>query len=404
MLRLLQSNQTPMRNTVTTSLLAFTLSLCLMSCGAIESPTLRGEFAGSAVGTTVDSPMASYYVESYLRGVRKKPEWDIVLDTFQLRFGDRIPTSAELAQISRDYSTDLSALILAKQLDRLAERQPLFNMYREELSAIGYDTKSSVGNASLRESNALFLFVPGWLYQADKTTGADFARFRALLTNHGARVAIANTGENETVEKNAMILATQIQEIAASPTQMWAQIVIVSGSKGGPETVLALSILREDRSIQHVAAWVNIGGLLHGTPLADFALTWPVCWLVQIALLPDGSFAGIRSVSVAASQKRYQQLHVPNNILVVNFVGIPLSRQISVQARAGYALLRSYGPNDGITLLTDAIDQSGVTIPVLGADHYFRVADIEAKSLALSRTIVRYLSLGNGQFAVKRKR
>jgi hypothetical protein len=194
--------------------------------------------------------------------------------------------------------------------------------------------------------------------------------------------------ENATVEENAALLATRIRQLTVTPTR----IIIVSGSKGGPESALALSMLRNEPSIQLVAAWINIGGLLQGSPLADFALTWPMCWFVQMAVLPDGSFAGIRSLSSTASQLRLQQIHVPDNILVVNLVGIPLSGQISDQARLGYAQLRSFGPNDGLTLLTNAVHARGVTIPVFGADHYFRIGDIETRTLALARAVTRSLS------------
>jgi hypothetical protein len=367
----------------------FALSLCLVSCSAQHTPiSIRGEFLGSDFNTTVDSAIAKYYVESYLPGIRSTSEWDVILDDIHTSFDETMPTTEALARISRDYSTDLGALVLAQQLSRRAQYQPLFGIYREELSALLNETQPRLGTATLLDSDALFLFVPGWLYQTDATTGADFARFRALLTAHGAKVELMKMAENATVEENAALLATRIRQLTVTPTR----IIIVSGSKGGPESALALSMLRNEPSIQLVAAWINIGGLLQGSPLADFALTWPMCWFVQMAVLPDGSFAGIRSLSSTASQLRLQQIHVPDNILVVNLVGIPLSGQISDQARLGYAQLRSFGPNDGLTLLTNAVHARGVTIPVFGADHYFRIGDIETRTLALARAVTRSLS------------
>jgi len=78
-------------------------------------------------------------------------------------------------------------------------------------------------------------------------------------------------------------------------------------------------------------------------------------------------------------------------VTVVNYVGIPLSGQVSDQARRGYRQLVSEGPNDGLTYVVDAIAPSGVTIPELGADHYFHNPDIEIKTLALARALTQYV-------------
>jgi hypothetical protein len=64
---------------------------------------------------------------------------------------------------------------------------------------------------------------------------------------------------------------------------------------------------------------------------------------------------------------------------------------VSAPARSGYARLRAHGPNDGLTFVTDAIAAGGVTIPVLGADHYFRTPDIEATTLALARALAEHV-------------
>jgi hypothetical protein len=84
-------------------------------------------------------------------------------------------------------------------------------------------------------------------------------------------------------------------------------------------------------------------------------------------------------------------MHLPQHVLSISYVGIPLSGQVSAQARGGYARLRARGPNDGLTYLTDAIAAGGVTIPELGVDHFFRSPDIETKTLALARALTQYV-------------
>jgi len=59
------------------------------------------------------------------------------------------------------------------------------------------------------------------------------------------------------------------------------------------------------------------------------------------------------------------------DILVVNYLGVPLSGQLSQHSRDKYPLLRSSGPTDGLTLLADVLAPSSLTIVALGSDHFF---------------------------------
>ncbi|MGH8533505.1 MAG: hypothetical protein ACREV1_12460, partial [Gammaproteobacteria bacterium] len=369
---------------------ALFLSSCTWNASTIP---LRSDFSGQHLQTTVDAPIASYYVESYLAGARHKGDWDVALDAIHDKLGERLPTSTELRDWSRRYSTDLAALVLARQLFRQAQEQPLNQLFHEELSAVLGAREAGALDSMAVDPDFLILFVPGWLYKTDRTTGADFARFRALLSDHGAQVALIETGENLSVEENARLIESQIRRLADSRQHL----ILVSGSKGGPEVALALSILRDDPAGQHVKAWVNIGGLLHGTPLADLGLTWPACWFVYLAVLPDRSFDGIRSLSTAQSATRLNAMTLPQDTLIVNYLGIPLSGQISEQAHGGYSRLRAEGPNDGLTYLMDAIAPHSVTIPELGVDHYFRRSDIDLKTLALARAVTRHIKQGGAQ-------
>lgn len=357
---------------------ALAAALAAIACAA-TLPSLRvtGEFAGQRVDAAVDSEIARYYVERHSRREPGDPRFDAALAAIERGLGDRVPTTDELAQIARAHSTDLAALIAAERLHGRAQQDPLYRRFRRALHS----------GATPLADDILFLFVPGWLYRTDPTTGADFAQFRKLLADHGARTALIETGENATVEDNAVLIADSVRRIAA----VERRIVLVSGSKGGPEVELALGQLLDAPSARGVVAWVNIGGLLRGTPLADFALSWPARWLVRWAIVPDGSFEGIESLAPARSARRRQALRLPAHVLTINLVAIPLSGQVSAPARSGYARLRAHGPNDGLTFVTDAIAAGGVTIPVLGADHYFRTPDIEAITLALARALAEHV-------------
>lgn len=369
-------------------------ALCFSACtGQTTAIPVSGDFAGEPLRTTVDAPIASHYVESYLAGAKSRQDWDAALDAIHLTLDERLPSSTELRDWSHLHSTDLAALVLARQLFRQAQREPLYALFQEELSAVSSAHQSGNLDALAVDSDYCILFVPGWLYKSDMTTGADFARFRTLLSRHGARVGLIETGENRSVEENARLVEAQIRRFAASRQQL----ILVSGSKGSPEVALALSALRDDPAGRQVKAWLNIGGLLRGTRLSDMGLRWPACWFVYLAVLPDRSFEGIKSLSTAQSTARLNALRFPQGTLVVNYLGIPLSGQVSDKARGGYARLRADGPNDGLTYLVDAIARDSVTIPELGADHFFRRSDIDLKTLALARAVIRHVKRGGAQ-------
>jgi hypothetical protein len=375
------------------SLTIFVAALLNGCAASFPSIPVVGTLAQQRLHTNVDAPVARYYL---VRGDADAPanaNWDASFDAIHTGLADRLPSAAQLRDWSQLYSPDLASLVLARQLYAQAQKQPLYKLFQEELLAISHASNGE-GENELRhftlDPDFLIAFVPGWLYKSDTKTGADFAGFRTLLASHGARVRLLETGENQSVEENAQVIEKQLSQLATTNQK----IILVSGSKGGPEVALALSNMGDTAAGRNVKAWLNIGGLLNGTRLTDIGLSWPMCWVVSMTVLPDGSFEGIRSLDSARSVARAHLLNVPQHTLIVNYVGIPLSGQVSDQARGGYSILRSDGPNDGLTYLTDAMAPNGVTIPELGVDHFFRRPDMELRSLALARAISRMLRSG----------
>jgi hypothetical protein len=81
----------------------------------------------------------------------------------------------------------------------------------------------------------------------------------------GLNVQLAATEEDGTIEENAEIIG----RIVRSESRTHSKLILVSTSKAGPETALALGrILRPDETTS-VRAWLSVGGLIRGTPLAS---------------------------------------------------------------------------------------------------------------------------------------
>ena len=75
-------------------------------------------------------------------------------------------------------------------------------------------------------------------------------------------------------------------------------------------------------------------------------------------------------------------------MLVVNFVGVPLSGDIVEGAEFGYSVTKRVGPNDGLTPIIDEIAHGGVTVVQVGLDHYYRDPALDVKTVALALTVL----------------
>jgi hypothetical protein len=226
------------------------------------------------------------------------------------------------------------------------------------------------------------LFVPGFHYLSDKSSGADFANQRQFFHELGVRVDLLRTEEDGTVEENAAIIAANIRALHD------ADAILVSTSKAGPEVALALGKILAPDETARVKAWISVGGLIWGTPLADYATTWPQSWIVRLMFRYSRTgFQGIPGLTTAASQARMERIRIPARIMIVEYIAVPLSGDIYGSVESRYARLRKDGPNDGLTLLADELLPNGIAVIEPGIDHFYAASDIEVKSVALANVV-----------------
>jgi hypothetical protein len=225
------------------------------------------------------------------------------------------------------------------------------------------------------------VFVPGFLYKQHPFTGADFAVPRAALQRVGLARHFVETDEDGAIEANAELVVAAIR----ARVHTGRRLIVVSASKSGPEVALALTRLGPTET-RHVGAWVNIVGTLQGSPLADGSL-----WEELEDQIGDVDIAGVESLTTGRSRQRYDAFRIPEHVLVVNYLGIPLTGNISSLARTGFLQLRKHGPNDGLSLLSDLIIPGGLTLAELGRDHFLLGKQIDVTTVALAITVVRWL-------------
>jgi hypothetical protein len=297
-----------------------------------------------------------------------------------LEHGDTTAMREALAAHARATSLDEAAELFARTIDAVPRNRAFRVRYERALADPPGPVRAS--------SHALFLLVPGWRYRTDPATGADLAQVQRVLESLALATRLAPIGENDTVEANAVTLAAEIERLLPEGRRL----ILVSTSKGGPETHLALDRLRQAGSAGHVAAWVNIGGLLHGTAIADYWDTWPRSWLAAIGLTLGGHDArAIPTMTTAASRARIAASQLPPHLLVVNYLAVTRERDLTDWTRGNYAILAEHGPNDGLTLLADAIVPQGITVAELGFDHFFRTPDLDRRITAMVLSVLALL-------------
>jgi hypothetical protein len=358
---------------------------------AVPRIEAAGVAAGQKVETTVDSEAARYYLER--KGLPSYPDQKLYVQIDALHpVSDSFAISRDyLAQVAKAFSPDVAALHLAEHLFRNELNRRFQSALQQQFTRLKA-LNAKGGSAPRPTERYLVLFVPGMHYKSFPQTGADFAKPRQILTQMGLGNALLETDENGTVEGNAQLIAENIRKRSRGS----ANIILVSASKSGPETAQALGEVLSAHETEHIKAWINIGGLLQGTYLADWALRWPKRWFVQLLFAFKGwDVQSARSITTPRSRERFCRSRIPKHILVINYIGIPLSGHITKRAKNNYRALRIHGPNDGLSLLSDEIVPDAITVVELGLDHYYLSPEIDMKAAALAYTVINQLEVSS---------
>lgn len=363
--------------------LCLLITITISGCETLPGLPVSGELNGQTITTTVDSEAARYYLEDYLNGNRSDSELDRKID--RLHRDKQFPwyKREALQQLSTEISPDFATLLLAQRLLDDPVNRPIQRLFERHLTAV----KRSASHEKDYD-DYLMLFMPGWDYRATGyLTGSDFATPRQLVGAMGLENRLVMVDQHGSVEKNAAMLSRTLSD----EKHRDKKIIITSASSSGPAVALALSQKRDE--IDHVVSWINVGGILRGSPLIDHYNRWPWRWYLRWELWLQGwSYDNVVSMSVEQSLPRFESLQFPPHVKVVNYLGIPVSGTISRFSAEKYPILKALGPNDGLTPITDAIAPNSVSIISLGPDHYVAEdPEIDQKTVAVVRAIIDYI-------------
>lgn len=358
------------------------ISVALTGIGcmwSVRKIPVRAEFHGYPIETTVDSETARYFLENYLTGNKSDSPLLQNIEVLEQTNPYTVPTRDELKKITAAFSVDMAALHFAHRLLSQPKNAELQRQYLVNLKQI------RTGTMRLPKKDILIMLVPGYDYvENGPVTAADLKKPREILEQSGYEVMFVDIDPIGSVEENAAYLSERIRE------QRHRRIAVGGASSAGPAIHLALGKLLAPKETKNVKVWLNLGGILQGSPLLDRFSTGPRGWLFSAIIWFKGwKRYSFESMYAGVSRKRYAMLAVPRHIQIYNYIGLSLSGNISKFGRDKYSMMMGDGPNDGLTLLPDIIAPNSLSILSPATDHFFAEdPEIDHKTLALLVTIM----------------
>ncbi len=217
------------------------------------------------------------------------------------------------------------------------------------------------------------MFIPGMFYKEHPDLGADGLLVRNIAEKFGFETELVPTLSRGSVADNAEIVLRAIR--ANVHDNIW----IVSLSKGSTEVREALEVAQGQGLTAHIQGWINIGGLVKGTPIADRMLRSFLSrcrWYLTLKVLRI-NYAALEQTA-CRNTKLQKELQVDSHIKIIHIAGFPLLPHVEPFLIGDYKSLAQQGPNDGIILLKDLLDIPGKVYPLWGVDHFLRTSDMSA--------------------------
>ena len=280
-----------------------------------------------------------------------------------------------LKSITNQYSVDVSTLFLIEKLYGQEKNRQLQDFY---LSTIETLSGSNIEQDFSFLRDFFILFVPAFNYESN---AGNFWEQRVLLEAAKIPNDIVKTQQWGLVEENAELIVNQLQEIS----QHYPNIIVVSVSKGGLEAALALEQITNPDVLNSVKAWINVSGILKGSPAADHWLKPGKNLWLRSGLFFSGKWKVpltqlLNDLSYNKRKQDTQEFAIPQSVYTINVIAGKLKTK---KDRSEIIL-----PSDGYSPLLDEIVKHGDVVFEMNADHTYKGVDLNIRMNALFRYIV----------------
>jgi len=279
-------------------------------------------------------------------------------------------TSADLRALTAAHGIDFATAVL---YDRL-RRSETHGAYIARIEAA---LEEPAPRHHLR--GVTFAIAPGAFWREMPHIDADGRLLRSVAEAMGCRTALIPVPSTGALRDNARQILNWLRQAGDGP------IILCSLSKGSADVRLAMEA--EPAAFHSVRAWINVCGLVTGTPLADYLLgrRWHATLVKLLFWFRGFEFQMIRDLRHGPPGPLAGPFHVPRHIAVRSVVAYPLERHIvNRRTRRWRRPLARHGPNDGGMLLHDVTALPGLVYPVWGADHRLQPPGVDLRPLAAS--------------------
>jgi hypothetical protein len=281
-----------------------------------------------------------------------------------------------LCGLARSHGVDFATALFDHAIRASPEHGPFVRRLEELLN----------GESPPRTAiDATFAIVPGAFYHEHPETGADGKTLCRLAESLGCRTHVIPTESVGRTSVNGRIVCDWLQRNAEQ------KMILCSLSKGSADVKMALAEPDASKAFRNVIAWLNVGGITAGSPMASWVLDRPWVTMAYRVLFwwRGRDFRFIRDLARGPGAPLDFAVTVPSHIRVIHLLGFPLSHHLDTRpSRHWHRRLSRYGPNDAVTTLIDSCALPGLMFPVWGADHYL---DIPYSREKLLTALLHYL-------------
>jgi hypothetical protein len=269
-------------------------------------------------------------------------------------------TSDVLRQVTADCGIDFATALLC---DRL------LNSDKHGTAIKRLDQLRQTQHQSVRSIPVTFAIAPGAFHEEFPHTGADGRLLRQEAERYGCRTAMIPVPSTGTLSGNAAVIRDWLD------SQPDGKIILASVSKGGSDVKVALSMKNSAHAFRNVLAWINVCGILDGSPMVNWLHSKRLRMLCIRSLfwLRGYDFRVIRDLRRGPGSPLDFELQLPDHMKMITVVGFPLTEHMTNRLSRNFRnRIAPLGPNDGSVMLGDACHLPGHVYPVWGADHYMR--------------------------------
>jgi hypothetical protein len=235
------------------------------------------------------------------------------------------------------------------------------------------------------QAEAPLVIVPGAFYRENPRSGADGRILREQAERLGCPTGIIPIASRGTLKQNARIICDWLFKHQEQP------LILASLSKGGADVKMALAEPDAAGAFKNVVGWVNLCGILNGTPMAEWLLSRNLFALLNrlYYTLRGQGLGFLRDLPYGHGCPLDFQVPLPQHIQMITIAGFPLREHLSnALARRCHRRLAHLGPNDGSLVLSDVCVLPGLLYPIWGADHYLK-PQTDVRQLVLA--VLQYL-------------